>query len=541
MTVLSKPARDTPALASIHHLPIEIIWLVTSALPNKDQARLARTCRYMSEAVRETLWRQLDDLMPLFNLLPKLTTGPDVRNGWHITSSTSSPMLLIRQEQVTVRTKWNRWDLYAPCVHGLTLERLPVCTRASLRHLITSRTQSFGSAILLPNLQSLSIRTGSLRPVDATFLGLLFSPVLTHLETSFLRRGYAALPPSSSSQDGILALCKKLTSAWDGGVPLTSLELHVTRCTEPVQNAIAQLVAGSSSLVSLTLTGSECVDERILVAASKLPKLQYFSHPLFTRLSSPPHPPSPCFPSLKTVKSSADIVAWTLDSASNPSDISVDLLVEMGQDSDPLLQLESRRFARIQEQFPHVLKTLSIVVQPPRPASRPTASRAPIIEHLLDCENLTSLTILGALGHDIGNIKYARKWTKLQALVYVGLDGEYVDLKALGALSRHCPSLRLLNIPVDASTSAVLNPEEDSFQSWRHMRELDISQWLLPRDNMDKFNIVGILSQLRPGNRMERWNCYGSQYKWITLPMTSEPSYAEWRNVLVVADSLDLL
>ena len=151
----------------------------------KDLLSAAKTCKAFVEPALNSLWRVLPSLLPLFLLLP----SAEVRNNHYVSPR---PSLHISRRHLTYFIKfvdrlplsnWERFDIHAPRVRSLYMERLHVDISPHVYLLI--RSLPHRDTPLLPGLKEIYIpNNNSLDFSSALLLASESSFNLIHLDDS---------------------------------------------------------------------------------------------------------------------------------------------------------------------------------------------------------------------------------------------------------------------------------------------------------------------------------------------------------------------
>ncbi|TFK80811.1 hypothetical protein K466DRAFT_605025 [Polyporus arcularius HHB13444] len=282
-------------------------------------ARLARTCKAFSDPALRVLWRRLDTIRNLLQLLPQYR-HPLPSDAFKMLRSVTPRQTLISSKPD--EDDWTRLRSYA-----IRVRELEYC--------IWTRVDSASSSILsdmcnggplLPRLERLlefDISAGC----DAVIVELLF-PVSLRSITLSCDAWYEGAP-ALKDQDTLQSIIARVPNLRN-----LSLDRNVARCTS--LDSIKKL----QDLQSLSLDVAVAVDDVILVHCGFLPSLRDFSCRIDTRHATKRPNIRGAFHSLSRIslQGSARDIVWFFEETSAHNLREVSLVFDWASTADELLQ-----------------------------------------------------------------------------------------------------------------------------------------------------------------------------------------------------------
>lgn len=354
---------------------------------------------------------------------------------------------------------------------------IPSLDRISLHHLKQSVSRrDRPDTTLLPELRHLDIENILDNDEQVYLCGLFITATLTDLRFRVGRRSQRALADSTD------AFCEQLQRTTGG---LRCLDLDIGG-RAPNHGALEHLLEAQPLLRSVKL-GAACQDIQILMALSRL----NFLVRMELRDWSPAGPDENTgflgqaklsFPALESVCADPDTAAQIVDLANHtiPSVRLVAALVGHSlQITNPLHSSTPTTSLRITPALGFAVTDIHLKVILPSRGGIGHKKPIAVLNNLWMCSNLRKLQVQGSIHNSELWTLGTKKWPLLESLTWTssvphgGVQNAGATWATLGSISRCCPELRYLDIPVEASGKL---PAAEVFARLTQMRSLEVYQ-----------------------------------------------------------------
>lgn len=419
--------------------------------------------------------------------------------------------------------EWRRFDLYAPRIRSYICPTLPILPSDTLSALHQSILARGGGHFLLPHLQRFHVQFALHRSAQIELARDFLNPHLLSVK----------LHVSSRRTSHDAALKSFYAALRQPGLELQQLNLNAFGSSGAL-GELSLLLHSQPTLVDLTL-GARCQDSSVFHAISQLPRLLNLALPCWTLFDSSGDEGeektilSPRFQSLKTIRSEPGLASkiYYQSATSSP-----DLHVHASLGAFSWARPDLTSFFAITPHIAQAIKTLKLDVG----YFPPTGSlRDQMIPLLGACaSNLQALRVEGLVISLELEALLGHTWPSLESLVWrssLPQRGRFncgITLCTLARISKGCPKLRDLDIPVNTATPL---PCLASFSRLGGLRWMLGRQWLPLRGQKER--VVEALQEISPiGVPPEEWLVPSLSMVKMNLGPAERRRLACWKNII---------
>ncbi|KAK7039637.1 hypothetical protein R3P38DRAFT_2900956 [Favolaschia claudopus] len=473
---------------------LEIVSLICQRIEKSSLPSFARVCKAFSDSALDVLWRHQDSLFNLLRCMPdgiwnEATDEEEDEENW----SLNRPVL---------PSDWQRPLAYSRRVKWFTYDE----RKRPGRPLSFDFFESFRLCLpwkhLFPNIQTLTFN--SCNEWSFQFMRIFLGPRLNRLTLG---------KPQSAAH---LSLLPNIAMECP---LLKTLEIQFfSKDKLDAKFSISALVVGLGRLESLSVP---CLDNIVLEHVAQLPSLTSLTLQKQTALKSfPPSVSSNAilFPSLRSIDiTAADnvdaIIPLLVLMAHAPmNDLTIDI-----PDKVPAKRIAAL-YSAIARYCPHSsLKDImcgrgfggSITIASSADTATYLMTGAQILP-LTSLTNLTEVCLTPPLGFDLDDAIVADLAQAWPHLIHLGLFStcyanypSRVTLRGLLPLAQHCPHLRSLTLPLDATSETrwhqKLQSESNGEEPARRIQQISLGSLNVMHSPIgDSFLVAGFLSSVFP-------------------------------------------